>query len=290
MRDKRMTIAEAVELVEDGSTLGIASPAVQPDALISMAAVREIARQGKRDLTVISAMAELESDLLAGAGCLRAIHFWACRFFDLGTPPNIRRMMQAGEIIAREDSEFSFTLGVLAGGMGVEFIPLHGYFNDHLPHHPEWRTFPSPFDGKQLLAVTAVVPDVALIHVPRADKFGNAQFGETNRHNTAARFLAPHMVRAAKRVILTTEEIIDNAEIRATPEETGILYHDVDAVVHAPGGAHPHGVVGYYEADDAHIQRYHAAAQDPERFREYLRSYVHEPADPEAYRALVDAE
>ena len=161
MRDKRTTIAEAVTLVEDGATLGIASPAVQPTALISMAAVREIVRQGKRDLTVINAMAELESDMLAGAGCVRAIQFWACQFFGMGTPPNIRRGMQAGEIIAREESEFSFTLGVLAGGMGVEFIPLHGYFNDHLPHHPEWRTFPSPFDGKQLLAVTAVVPDVA---------------------------------------------------------------------------------------------------------------------------------
>ena len=290
MRDKRTTIAEAVALVEDGDALGIASPAVQPTALVSMAAVREIVRQGKRDLTVVTAMAELESDMLAGAGCLSAIQFWACQFFGMGTPPNIRRGMQAGEIIAREESEFSFTLGVLAGGMGVEFIPLHGYFNDHLPHHPEWRTFPSPFDGKELLAVTAVVPDVALIHVPRADKFGNAQFGETNRHNVAAKFLAPQMVRAAKRVILTTEEIIDNAEIRATPDQTGILYHDVDAVVLAPGGAHPHGVVGYYAPDMAHIKRYHEAAQDPGRFREYLRTYVHAPADPAAYRALVDAE
>lgn len=287
MHDKRTTIAEAVSLINDGDTLAIASPAVSPTALVSMTAVREIARQAKRDLLVVNAMAELETDLLAGAGCVREIEFWACQFFGKGTPPNIRRLMEAGAIRAREHSEFSFTLGVMAGGMGVQFMPLHGFVNDLSKQHPEWRTFESPLDGKELLAVTAITPDIALIHVPRADQFGNAQFGDTNRDNVAAKFIAPQMVRAAKRVILTTEEIIPNAEIRATPEQTGILYHDVDAVVHAPGGAHPHGVTGYYPPDQEHIRNYHEAAQDPESFAAYLDTYVRAPDGPQAYAALV---
>ena len=290
MRDKRTTIADAVSLLNDGDTLGIASPAVSPTALVSMAAVREIVRQGKRDLLVVNAMAELETDLLAGAGCVREVEFWACQFFGQGTPPNIRRLMEAGQLRAREHSEFSFTLGVMAGGMGLKFIPLHGFVNDLVQQHPEWRTFDSPFDGKELLAVTAIVPDVALIHVPRADQFGNAQFGDTNRDNVAAKFIAPQMVRAAKKVILTTEEIIPTEQIRATPDQTGILYHDVDAVVLAPRGAHPHGVTGYYEPDRDHIQRYHQAAQDPDKFRAYLDTYVHAPDDPAAYAALVGRE
>ena len=89
--------------------------------------------------------------------------------------------------------------------MGVEFIPLHGYRNDHLQHHPEWATFPSPFDGNELVAITAIRPDVAVIHVPKADRYGNAQLGDTNRDNVMSKFMAPRMVQAAARVIVTTE-------------------------------------------------------------------------------------
>lgn len=289
VEDKLTTLQEAVSLVRDGGSLGIASPAVHPVALVPMATVREIVRQGKRDLRIFTAMGELETDLLIGGGCVAEVQFWACNFFGRGTPPNVRRAMEAGEVIAREHSEFSFTLGVLAGGMGLEFVPLHGFVNDHLQHHPEWRVFPSPFDGKDLLAVTAIAPDVALVHVAKADKYGNAQFGETNWDNVAAKFIAPNMVRAAKRVILTAEEIISNEEIRKTPEQTGILYHDVDAVVHAPHGAHPHGVVGYYEPDEAHIEQYFKAAQSPDAFRDYLATYVTEPENHDAYLKLVGA-
>lgn len=287
MEDKRTTLREAVSLVTNGSSLAIASPAVDPVALVPMATVREIVRQGKRDLTLYSAMGNLEGDMLIGAGCVRDVHFWAFNLFGRGAPANFRRAAEGGSIRAREHSEFSFTLGVLAGSMGVEFMPLHGYRNDHLRHHPEWRTFPSPFDGKELLAIAAIVPDVAIIHVPIADKFGNAQLGETNKHNVMSKFMAPRLVQAAKRVILSAEEIVSNEQIRETPELTGILYHDVDAVVHAPHAAHPHGIAGYYEPDLAHIQRYVEASQSPERFREYLTTYVHQPADHDAYLTLV---
>lgn len=287
MRDKLTTLADAVSLVEDGSSLGIATMAVHSTAIVPMAAVREIARQGKRDLTVFTPMAEMETDLLTAAGCVAELQFWATRLFETGTPPNIRRAMEAGEVVAREHSEFSFTLGVLAGGMGLEFVPLHGYYNDHFQHHPEWRRFPSPFDGKEMLAVTAIAPDVALAHVAKADKHGNAVFGETHWDNVSAKFLAPNMVKSAKRVILTAEEIISNDEIRKTPDQTDILYYDVDAVVHVPGGAHPHGVIGHYEPDAAHIEAYHTAGRTAEDFAAYLQTYVHEPSDHEAYRALV---
>ena len=116
---------------------------------------------------------------------------------------------------------------------------LHGYYNDNIQHHPEWRVFPSPYDGKELVAIAAIVPDIAIIHVPKADVFGNARFGDTNTHNVAAKFMAPSLVQAAKRVILTAEEIIPHEQIRADPSLTGILCHDVDAVVHVPNGAQP---------------------------------------------------
>lgn len=287
VEDKLTTLPDAVSLVKDGSSLAIASPAVDPVALVPMATVREIVRQGKRDLTLYSAMGNLEGDMLIGAGCVRDVHFWAFNLFGRGAPANFRRAAEAGSIKAREQSEFSFTLGVLAGSMGVEFMPLHGYRNDLVQQHPEWRAFRSPFDGKELLAIAAIVPDVAIIHVPIADKFGNAQLGDTNKHNVMSKFMAPRLVQAAKRVILSAEEIVPNERIRQTPELTAVLYHDVDAVVHVPHGAHPHGIAGYYEPDTAHIEQYVEAAQSPETFREYLTRYVHQPADHEAYLRLV---
>ncbi len=152
MEDKLTTLEQAVALVEDGSSLAIASPAVNPTALVPMATVRELVRQGKRDLTLYSAMGNLEADMLIGAGCVRDMHFWGFRLFGRGTAPNFRRAVEAGTVTAREHSEFSMTIGGLAGSMGVQFIPLHGYRNDHVQHHPEWTTFPSPLD---LLEVSA---------------------------------------------------------------------------------------------------------------------------------------
>ena len=287
MNDKRTTLSEAVALVEDGSSLGIASPAVNPMALVPMATIRELVRQGKQGLTLYSAMGNIEGDMLIGAGCIKDAHFWAFNLFGSGPPPNFRRAALAGTVKMREQSEFSITLGVLAGSMGIQFIPLHGYQNDHLQHHPEWHTFTSPIDGTELLTITAIVPDVALIHVPKADKYGNAQLGDTNRDNVMAKFMAPRMVQAAKKVILTAEEIIPNEQIRKTPDLTSILYHDVDAVVHVPEGAHPHGLSDYYSPDSGHIAAYLDAAQTPESFSSYLQRYVYGPEDHAAYLRVV---
>lgn len=289
VENKLTTITQAVSLIEDGNSLGIASPAVNPTALVPMATIREIVRQQKRDLSLVSAMGNIESDMLIGAGCLNEVQFWVFNLFGTGPPPNFRRAALAGSVALREHSEFSLTLGVLAGSMGVQFIPLHGYQNDHLKHHPEWRTFESPLDGKELLAVTAIAPDVAVIHVPKSDTYGNAQLGSTNDDNVMSRFMAPRMVQAAKRVIVTAEEIVPNDEIRANPGLTEILYHDVDAVVHVPRGAHPYGIAERYGPDQAHIDAYRGAADDAESFEAYLQRYVYEPHDHEAYLGRVDA-
>lgn len=280
-----MTLEQAAAIVEDGMSLGIASPAVGAVALVPMALVRELARQRKRDLTLFTPVMGMEGDLLIGAGCLRDVHAFAFSLLGRGVPPNFRRATAEGTVIAREESEFSVTIGVLAGSLGVQFIPLHGYENDHVQHHPEWHRFPSPIDGTELLTITAIAPDVAVIHVPKADPMGNAQIGASNDANVMAAFSAPRMVRAAKRVIVTAEEIVTNDEIRATPERTSIVYHDVDAVVHVPRGAHPLGVAGYYEPNLAHVDRYLAAAGDEDAFAQYLARYVDEPADHEEYLA-----
>ena len=229
MTDKLATLEQAARLVEDDMSLGIASPAVGPVALVPMALVRELARQRRRGLTLFTPVMGLEGDLLIGAGCIDDVQAFAFNLAGRGVPPNFRRATAAGTVTVREQSEFSITLGLLAGSMGVQFIPLHGYHNDHVQHHPEWRRFSSPIDGTELLTITAIAPDVAIIHAQRSDPFGNVQLGESNQSNVMAAFSAPRMVQAATRVIVTAEEIVTTEEIRATPERTSILYHDVDA-------------------------------------------------------------
>lgn len=287
MTAKLMTLEEAAQLIPDGSSVGIASPSVGPVALVPMALIREIVRQRKRDLDLYTPIMGLEGDLLIGAGCLKAVQAFAFRIIGQAVPPNFRRASIEGTITTREESEFSVTLGLLAGSMGVQFIPLHGYQNDHLQHHPEWHQFTSPVDGQEMVTITAITPDVAIVHVPKSDPEGNAKLGDTNDLNVMAAFSAPAMVRGAKRVILTAEEIVTNEEIRATPDETSILYHDVDAVVHVPHGAHPFGVTGYYEPDLEHFEEYLKAANTPESFEEYLKHFVNEPTDASAYLELV---
>ena len=287
MTDKLATLEQAARLVEDDMSLGIASPAVGPVALVPMALVRELARQRRRGLTLFTPVMGLEGDLLIGAGCIDDVQAFAFNLAGRGVPPNFRRATAAGTVTVREQSEFSITLGLLAGSMGVQFIPLHGYHNDHVQHHPEWRRFSSPIDGTELLTITAIAPDVAIIHAQRSDPFGNVQLGESNQSNVMAAFSAPRMVQAATRVIVTAEEIVTTEEIRATPERTSILYHDVDAVVHVPHGAHPLGVSGCYEPDFAHVDDYLEAAASAETFAEYLADYVDEPADHADYLARV---
>lgn len=284
MRDEKLkTLAEAASLIRDGTSLGIASPAVSADALVPMALIHEIIRQGKRRLVLRTAMASLEADLLIGGGCLSEIHFFGFSVFGTGVGPCYRRASAEGTVRTREESEFTAWLGVLAGSLGIDFIPLPGYQNDMARERSEWPTFPSPLDGKELVAISAIVPDVAVLHVPRADAYGNVQLGDTNRGNVAAEFTATRMMQAAKHGIVTAEEIVPTDEIRRSQQGADLLYNEVDAVVHVPRGAHPYGVADCYAADSRHIKTYLEAAQSSDTFRKYLQHHILEPSGHREY-------
>lgn len=280
MKEKLVTLQESVALIKDGTSLGIAAPP-------PMAIVREIIRQGKKDLTLYAPDPSMHGDILIGAGCIREVHFFMFRLFNTPRAHNFRRAAQSGSLKIREYGELTTILAYLAAGMGLPFIPVHGYHNDLIKQHPEWRTFPSPFDGKELLAIPPIIPDVAIIHVPKADKFGNARLEDTVKYSLQDAFVSPRMVQAGKKAIVSAEEIVPEEEIRKDPWNTSLLFCDVDAVVHAPRGAHPYGLRGYYAKDESHIAEYLEAAGSAESFQEYLSKYVHQPADDQAYLKLV---
>jgi glutaconate CoA-transferase, subunit A len=154
----------------------------------------------------------------------------------------------------------------LAGALGVPFLPMRYVGGTDVFRESGARLIEDPYTGQAVCIVPAVNPDVALIHVNQCDMYGNARvFGPG---------LAPvESALASKRVILSTEEIIDPKEIRKHPAMTTIPYYVVDAVVQAPFGAFPGTVPGLYGADLAHLMEF-AAAQAQGKMDEFLETWV----------------
>ena len=154
--------------------------------------------------------------------------------------------------LARYDEWSHMAVGMRfrAGAMGVPFMPMRSMLgSDVLAQRPEAKEFDCPFTGEKLLLVPALNPDVALIHVQRCDAYGNAQID-------GLQFMDIDLAMAANRVILTTERIVSNDQIRRAPDQTKIPFFCVDAVVEVPYGSAPHECYGVYEPMMQHIDAY----------------------------------
>jgi glutaconate CoA-transferase subunit A len=125
-----------------------------------------------------------------------------------------------------------------------------------------------PFTGERLALIPALYPDVALVHVHRADRHGNARI-EGYAH------MDPDIVRAARTVIMTTEEIVEPGVFEADGARTSIPFFAVDAVVEVPFGSFPHECYGRYDADFAHFDEYVAATGDDAGVAAYLDRWVY---------------
>ncbi|HET7875896.1 MAG TPA: CoA-transferase [Methylomirabilota bacterium] len=261
--DKTATEQEAVaQSVHDGDyvSFDFSSFTRGPIALI-----REIIRQGRRNLWYCAKFTLMESTLLAAAGAVSRIDVG---FMGLGDTLN--RMVEAGEIQVTEWTNGTLTLRHLAGAMGVPFLPTRAMLGSDTLTYSGAKVVRDPFGGKPVALVPALNPDVGLIHVHQADIYGNARcFGPG---------VSPlETAMAAKRVIVTADEIIDHDDIRKDPGKTTIPYYMVDAVVYAPFGAYPGGVQGLYEMDFEHFAEYHGLERQG-RLKEYLDKYVYSVA------------
>jgi glutaconate CoA-transferase subunit A len=155
--------------------------------------------------------------------------------------------------------------------MGIPFIPVRGVFGTNLLEinieKGIYKVIKDPFTGEDILAVRAIEPDVALIHVQRADIYGNIQIW-------GGRFEDTWKIRAAKKVIVSAEEIVDPEMMKLEPYKTTLPYPYVEAVVHLPNGAYPTSCYGLYDTDYDHIREYVQAVRN-DKFPEYLDNYVY---------------
>lgn len=275
--DKTTDLASAVaRYVADGGSISLGGAIARE----TVAVAREIVRQEKKDLTLIGAAKTSAGEILVGAGCLRRIemaYFW---IGVVGQGYNYRRAVEQGIPLRPEVADysmFSASLRFLAGSMGIGFLPTRSLLHsDIIRHNPDIKTITDPYTGQEMAVVPAANPDVAFIHVQRCDPSGNAVI-------TGNLWNDPTLARAAKKTVITCEEIIDEKEIRKNPNMTAIPRYCVDAVVHLPFGAHPEPVDGYYWMDQPFRRDFTLRSQSREGFLDWLREWVWECPDHQAY-------
>ncbi|MGH9555000.1 MAG: CoA transferase subunit A, partial [Terriglobales bacterium] len=230
-------------------------------------------------------------------GCVeRVIAAWVGNVM-MGSAYNFRRAVESGKLKVTDMSNFSVALALQAAAMGVPFLPTKtGLGSDVARNNEFFAEMESPFpcgDGshatearphtsEKLHAVRALVPDVAIVHVQRADAEGNA-------HCWGNFGVMLEGVRAAKRVIVVAEKVVEPEVIASDPNRTVIPGFLVNAVVECPYGAHPSPVQGCYSRDDAAFQQYHEQTKAPADFDAWLKRWVLDVADRREYMNLVGA-
>jgi glutaconate CoA-transferase subunit A len=252
-----------------------------------MALVREILRQRRTGLTLYRNLMCTEGELMMAAGAAqRVVTAWMSIGLPWGVSKVLRHYVETGQVALEEWSHLAFGLRFRAAGMGVPFLPALTMLGSDLMGVGGMKTIEDPYTGRTLAAVPALFPDVALLHAHRADRFGNCQI-DGYPHMDA------DMARAAATVIVTTEELITDEEVRRRPDRTVIPGFLVDALVLAPFGAYPHEVWGRYHADFEHFAEYTAdidARGVETAMADYLARYVHGPATFDDYLALFGGE
>jgi glutaconate CoA-transferase subunit A len=271
---KLMPLAEAISrLISDGDTLYAAGFT----HLIPFAAGHEIIRQGKKELVLARATPDLIYDQMVAAGCARKVIFSYMGNPGVGSLRIVRAEIEAGRLQWEEYSHFSMISRLTAGATGLPFMPMNPTAAGDLERaNPSYRTVIDPYSGREVVVVPALNPDVAIVHVQRADAEGNAHIWGIIGEQKEAAF-------AARRVILTAEEIVDEAVIRSDPNRTLIPGFIVDAVCHVPYASHPSYTQGYYDRDNAFYLAWDEISKTSEAVRSYLDEWVYGVKDRAEY-------
>ena len=284
LREKVMSLDEAAALVKDGDCVGIGGSTLSRTPIAMVWALIRARRKGLRCARGISSG---EGELLFASG---AANHLVTSWFSLGIVWGVSKIMRLYTESKRarfeEWSHMAVGMRFRAGAMGVPFLPMRSMMgSDVIARLPDAKLMDCPFTGEKLVLVPALNPDVALIHVQRCDAYGNAQLD-------GLQFLDLDLAMAANRVILTTERIVSNEQIRRAPDETKIPFFAADAVVEVPYGSAPHECYGVYEPFFKHLDMYAGLLRkDPEKgIADYLARYFYGPKSWAEYLALLGVE
>lgn len=252
--------------------------------LIPFAVGHEIIRQGRRNLTLARATPDLIYDQMIAAGCAQKVIFSYLGNPGVGSLRIVRAAIESGAIEWEEYSHYSMITRLTAGAAGLPFMPMNLTAAPDLEKiNPNFQRVVDPFTGKEVMVVPPLHPDVAIVHVQRADAEGNAQIWGILGEQKEAAF-------AAQKVILTAEEIVDETIIRSDPNRTVIPSLIVDAVCHVPYCAHPSYTQGYYDRDNDFYLQWDEISKSKENVEKWLQEFVLDVKDHAQYwRKLGEA-
>ena len=279
--EKVMSAPEAVErFVKDRDHLIIGNYTVGT----CMELVFEILRQGKKGFTLYSQSGILDVELLVAAGAVeKLVTTYVMRSGGRSGGSAVERALQEGSLQIEDYTNFNYNARLMAGMHGFSFMQVFEgimvtdlFKKRSFMGEDKYRVIKCPYTGKDVVTVPAANPDVCIVHVQRADKFGNAQYW-------GAIGSVPAAALASKRIIITCEEIVDTDIIRSSPHHTIIPAFRANAVIEVPWGAHPTEVVGHYNLDKLMWGLFFMAAAREESLQEWMDEWVFGCRDRQAY-------
>lgn len=262
-----------VSHVVDGALMAIPTAFSAEYSGVSMAATRAMIRKGVRDLHLVAVPStSLQADLLIGAGCVASLHTGSILLYEYGRANRFIAAQKAGTITVKDSTCPAIHAGLIAGEKGLPFMPVRGLIGSDILHHrmrsDGWLSIDNPFaEDDPIVLVPPLRPDVTILHVPLADRFGNVWIGRRSEFAT--------MARASAKTLVTFEERFAG-DLMADPDKapaTIPAFH-VTALSHQPNGAWPlHGGDAYPE-DAAHLREYAERSKTADGFAEYLDAHV----------------
>jgi glutaconate CoA-transferase subunit A len=282
MTVKLMTVSEAVDrFIHEGDYLATGGFG---GVRIATSVMHEILRRRYTRLGFSGHSTTHDFQILAAGECFdRCDAAYVVGLERRGMSPNARRYMESGRVRVTEWSNATLGWRYKAAAMGVPFLPTACLMGTDTMTRSAAREIACPFTGRRLLAVPALFPDVGVIHVHRADVHGNAQVDGV----TIADW---DIARACKRLIITTEALVETEEIRRRPATTVVPYWLTDAVCHVPYGSYPGNMPFEYYSDETHLGDWMRAEQDPEIFAEFLDTYIYGTRNFNEYLTLNGGE
>lgn len=272
LTDKVTTVHDAVrDLVRDGDYLAVGGFG---SVRLPTAVMHEIVHQGKQNLTLAGHTATHDFQILcAGNQTGRGRTIARCDVAYIvglearGLSPHARRVVESGEVDCTEWTNYALAVRFKAAAMGLPFLPVRSMLGTDTFQKSAARVIVCPFTGERLLALPALYPDIAVIHVHEADRYGNCRI----RGTTVA---DADLARAARRLIVTCERLVPNDEIRQDPSRTIIPFYCVDAVCAVPFGSYPGNMPYEYFSDEQHLREWLTAEADMERYRAFIERYI----------------
>lgn len=279
MTEKLTTVKDAVtNHVHDGDYLGVGGFGANR---IPTAILHEIVRQKRKNLGLAGHTATHDFQILVAGQCVdRCDIAYIVGLEARGLSKIARKAVESGSIDITEWTNAVLTWRYKAAAMGLSFMPVRCMLGTDTEKYSAAMEIECPFTGSKYLAVPALYPDVGIIHVHRADVYGNCQID-------GIMVADQDLARAARRLIITTERLVPNEYIRRDPARTVIPYYLVDAVIEVPYGCYPGNMAYEYFSDEEHLREWLKAEADPEELAKFLERHIYGVEDFNGYLQTI---